>query len=231
MSDVFIPVSGGTMGAFLALPEQTPAPGLLLIQEIFGVNSNMRQLAQEWAARGYAVLCPDLFWRQQPGVQLTDQSEAEWQQAFALYKGFDLALGMSDLANSAQWLRAQTFCGAKIGAIGFCLGGRLATLLATTTTIDASIAYYPVALDQHTTELSQIKRPLLIHVATLDKYAVPAMREKYEPLLKTNPLVDYHLYEGLDHAFARRGGQHYNEAGAELALSRSQEFLKRYVIS
>ena len=112
---------GGTFQAYLAVPASGTGPGIVLLQEIFGVNHVMRDLADWYAARGFVVLCPDLFWRQEPGVQLTDQSEADWQRAFGLYQGLDEAKAVADAAATVDVLRRHPACRGAVGSVGFCL--------------------------------------------------------------------------------------------------------------
>lgn len=233
MPDILIKASdnSGSFGAYVAKPAGNgPFPGLILIQEIFGVNRNMRDWADSFAAQGYYCVVPDLFWRQEPGVQLTDQSKAEWDKAFALMNGFNLDKGMEDLAATLGWLRTQSEWSGKVGCAGFCLGGRLALLMATRTDIDAAVSYYGVFLQAHVGEFANIRKPLLMHVAALDKFALPEVRAQYEPALKALAPVEYHLYEGADHAFARVGGEHYDPAAAKLANDRTAAFLRMHLM-
>lgn len=228
MPDITIPASdnSGSFGAYVAKPQSGDRwPGLILIQEIFGVNRNMRNWADTLAAQGYYCVVPDLFWRQQPGVQLTDQTKEEWDKAFALMNGFNIDKGVEDLTTTLKWLRAQPDCTGKVGDVGFCLGGRLAVLMSTRTDIDASVSYYGVFLDNLVNEFGNIRKPLLMHVAELDKYATPDKRAIYEPVLKALAPVEYHLYVEADHAFARIGGEHYNAEAAKLANDRTAAFL------
>src|SRR3977135_3350939 len=139
MPDVTIEAAAG--GSFSAYIAGSGAAGLVVIQEIFGVNDVMRGITDEWAAKGYTAICPDLFWRQEPGVRITDQSEEEWKKAFALYQGFSEAKGVEDLIQTVKWLRDMRGC-ANVGTIGFCLGGKLAYLMATRSDADASVSYY-----------------------------------------------------------------------------------------
>ena len=111
---------GGAFSGYLALPEGGSGPGVVVIQEIFGVNLVMRGITDEWAAAGYVALCPDLFWRQEPGIQITDQSEAEWARAFELFGGFDLDKGVDDLNATIEHLRTLDECSGKVGSVGFC---------------------------------------------------------------------------------------------------------------
>jgi carboxymethylenebutenolidase len=145
MPDIAIACADGKFSAYVARPRTVPAPGLLVIQEIFGVNQVMRELADGFAAQGYLALCPDLFWRQEPGIQITDKTEAEWQKAFALFKGFNVAKGVNDLVVSLEHLRGLPDCTGAAGSIGYCLGGKLAYLMTTRSSSDCNVGYYGVA--------------------------------------------------------------------------------------
>src|SRR5690349_23704275 len=116
----------GEFAAYLATPASGRGPGLVVIQEIFGVNKVMRQIADSFAARGYFALAPDLFWRLEPGVQLTDKTDAEWQHAFGLMQKFDVDTGAKDIQACISYLRGLEGCSGKISAVGYCLGGLLA---------------------------------------------------------------------------------------------------------
>ena len=132
---------GGDFMGYLAMPETKSGPGVVVIQEIFGVNDFMREITDSYAKAGYMALCPDLFWRQEPNIQLTDQSEEEWARAFELFSGFDLDKGVQDLDSTIETLRVLDGCSDKVGTVGFCLGGRLAYLSATRTKADAAVGY------------------------------------------------------------------------------------------
>ncbi len=109
---------GGEFAAYLATPSAGEAPGIVVIQEIFGVNEVMRSLADWLAEEGFAALCPDLFWRQEPGIQITDRTDAEWARAFELLQGFDVDKGVDDIASTIDALRGSDACSGKIGAVG-----------------------------------------------------------------------------------------------------------------
>ena len=236
MPDVTIRAAdGGSFGAYLATPHGTGAagtgrgPGVVLIQEIFGVNKVMRDLADGFARQGHVVLCPDLFWRQEPGIQITDQTEAEWAKAFSLYKGFDEAKGVEDLKSTLAHLRKLPACTGKVGSVGYCLGGKLAYLMATRSDADSSVGYYGVAIDAALDEAKSIKKPLLLHIAEKDEYCPPPAQAKIKDTLKGNPQVSLHSYPGVDHAFARVGGQHYDKRSADLANQRTAEFFQKHL--
>jgi len=232
MPDVTINAKNGeSFSGYLALPTATssPAPGLLLIQEIFGVNANMRELTDSAAAQGFVALCPDLFWRQEPGVQLTDKTEAHWARAFELYKGFNEAAGVADLVTAGEYLRGRSECAGKIGSMGYCLGGKLAYLMATRGDTDCNVGYYGVGIEAALNEASAITKPLMLHIAQDDKFVPPAAQTAIQEQLAKVPLATIHLYPGCDHAFARVGGEHYDRAAAELANGRTAAFLKQHL--
>lgn len=230
MSSVTINAAdGGTFSAYLAQPEDETAPGLLVIQEIFGVNKVMRDLCDGFAAQGHLAICPDLFWRQEPGIDITDQSEEEWNKAFSLFQGFDEAAGVQDLIATLAFLREYPRCSGKVGTVGFCLGGKLAYLMATRSDADCSIGYYGVGIEEALDEAANISKPLMLHIAEKDQFCPPEAQAKIKTAMASTPLVTVHSYAGMDHAFARIGGAHYDKDAAELAHSRSAAFLKEHL--
>ena len=225
MSSVTINAAdGGTFSAYLAQPDQETAPGILVIQEIFGVNKVMRDLCDGFAAQGYVALCPDLFWRQEPGIDITDQSEEEWNQAFSLYQGFDEAAGVQDLIASLAFLREFPRCSGKAGSVGFCLGGKLAYLMATRSDADCSVGYYGVGIEDALDETGKIDKPLMLHIAEKDQFCPPEAQSKIIAAMQSASTVAVHSYSGVDHAFARIGGAHYDQEAADLANNRTATF-------
>jgi len=221
---------GATLGGYFAPPGNPgPAPGIVLIQEIFGVNAVMRDMADSLAGQGFAVVCPDLFWRQQPGVDIGDKSQAEWDQAFALFGGFDVDLGIADLIATLDWLRAHRATTGRIGTVGYCLGGQLAYLMACRSEVDAAVGYYAVRLTEFMDEAARITNPLLLHVAREDEFVPGADQDKVAAAFADNPHIALHRYDGLGHAFARPGGAHYDEAAAGLANRRTLDFFRRHL--
>jgi carboxymethylenebutenolidase len=232
MTDISIPAldGTGTFGGYMAEPDSVgQVPGLILIQEIFGVNKVMRDWCNLFAKQGFLAVCPDLFWRQKPGIQLTDHTQEEWKQAIAYMNSFNLDKGIEDLKSTLSWLRQQPRCTGKVGTVGFCLGGKLAVLMSTRTDTDVSVSYYGVGLEDYVGEYGSITKPLMLHVAELDTYATPELRAKYDPAFRANPHVQYHLYPGVSHAFARQGGENYNAEAARLANNRTSTFLHHHL--
>ncbi len=217
---------GGHFQAYVAMPAVLPAPAVIVIQEIFGVNAEMREKCDELAQAGYIAVCPDLFWRLEPGVQLSDKTQGEWDKAFDLMNRFDIDQGIEDLRAAIHAYKGHAQSTGLVGAVGYCLGGKLAYLLATRTNIDCAVSYYGVGLEALLAESQNIKKPLLLHIAARDKFVPPAAQEQIKQGLQSNSHISLHVYEGVDHAFARGQGQHYDEKAATLANTRTAAFLQ-----
>jgi len=221
---------GGSFSAYVARPQGSGAhPAIVVIQEIFGVNAVMRGICDNLAKEGYIAICPDLFWRQEPGIQLTDRSEAEWKRAFELFNGFDVDLGVEDLKSTLAAARGISGGNGKAGTIGYCLGGKLAFLMAARSDADANVSYYGVGLDALLGEAGGITKPLLMHIAEKDKFVPPEAQKKILDALLNKPGITLHVYQGVDHAFARVGGEHYDAAMAETANDRTRRHLKAHL--
>jgi carboxymethylenebutenolidase len=228
-TDITINGPDGSFGAYLAKPSGDSGPGIVVIQEIFGVNKVVRDIADAFAARGYFALAPDLFWRLEPGVQLTDKTDAEWKRAFELMTKFDADAGVKDIQACISYLRGLDGCTGKVGAVGYCLGGLLAYLTAARTDIDASVGYYGVNIDQKLDEAKNIKKSLMLHIAEKDQYVKPEAQKKIADALRGNSHITLHFYPQMDHAFAREGGAHYDKACADLANGRTSTFFKQHL--
>jgi carboxymethylenebutenolidase len=226
---ITITTDDGTFGAYVARPSRSPAPAVVVIQEIFGVNQVMRDITDGLAAEGFLAICPDLFWRIEPGIDITDKSEAEWKRAFELFNAFDVDKGVEDIAATIDLIRADPGCSGKVGAVGFCLGGLLAFLTAARTDADASVSYYGVGIDSRLAEADKLVHPLLMHIAEEDEFTPPEARDLILRTLKDHPQIEIYTYPGCNHAFARAGGEHYNEAAAKLANGRTLTFLKKHL--
>ena len=185
---------GGEFAAYLALPASGHGPGIVVLQEIFGVNEFMRSVCDWYAAHGFLAICPDLFWRQDPGVELTDKSEADWQKAFALYNGLDEAKAVEDSAAAVEFLRQHPACSGRVGAVGFCLGGNLAWLLSVRFKFDCAVGYYGVSIEKTLNEAKNLSSPLMLHIAGRDQFCPPQAQQQIHEALDGNPLVMIHDY-------------------------------------
>ncbi len=216
----------GEFAAYVWEPKGTEKAGaVVLIQEIFGVNDALRATGEELAAQGFIAIAPDLFWRQKPGVNLTDKSEAEWKQAFDLLNGFDQDKGVEDLKVTLEAARKLPRSNGNAGTMGFCLGGRLALLMATRSDSDVNVSYYGVGLDSLVPEFDNIASPLMLHIAEKDEYFPADAQERLLDALEESEWVDAFIYPGVQHAFARVNGVHYDARAAVIANGRTTELL------
>ena len=226
MPDITIQAADGSgaFSAYCATPASGSGPGIVVLQENFGVNQVMRDLCDGFAAEGYIAVAPDLFWRIEPGVQLTDKSQAEWDKVFELMSAFlpDFEKGVGDIAH----IRAMDGWTGKVGAVGYCLGGGLAYATACFTNAGACSGDYPVQIEGSLDMAGGIKKPLILYVAELDGFCPPEAQEKIKWTLSANDHVTVHSYANVDHAFARVGGDHFDAAAAQAANGRMPELFK-----
>lgn len=226
-------VDRDSFSSYLAGPDTTPAPGLILMQYICGVNKVMRDLADRFASQGYLVAVPDLFWRQEPGVQLIDDpanpSPEEQSRALELNAGFVDDTAIEDLKSTVAYLRGHERCSGRVGALGYCLGGRMAYLTATRSNADCSVGYYGVNIDNYLNEARNIDRPLMLHIASNDELCSKEAHDAIVQTLGAIPSVTLYEYENTGHAFALEGGHNYDAAAAGLANERSDAFLTAHL--
>ena len=219
----------GSFDAFFAPaagPDVGPKAGIVvLIQEIFGVNASMKATASQVAEQGYHVLVPDLFWRLKPGIDLTDKTDAEFKQALAYMNQFDQTKGIADLKSTVAYARTMDGSNGKVGTMGYCLGGRLAMMMATDSDADVNISYYGVGLDGLLGGLDHVSAPLLLHIADADGFFPAEGRAKVVEAAKGRSHVHAYTYAKADHAFARVNGVHWQARGATIANGRSAEAL------
>ncbi len=229
MSGETITIKGpdGSFSGYLSKPKSGTGPGIVVIQEIFGVNKVMRDLTDWYASQGFVALCPDLFWRIEAGIDITDQTEEEWKQAFDLFGKFDVDKGIVDIGATIDTLRPMTT--GKVGAVGYCLGGQLAYLTACHTSSDASVGYYGVNIQNRLDDAKGIKKPLMLHIAGKDEFVPPEAQEQVVAGLRDNSHVTIHRYPDNDHAFARPGGAHYDKKTADEANDRTVKFFQRHL--
>ena len=221
--------NGGEMGAYVAYPDTTPAGSVIAIMEIWGVNDTMRHHAKEYAEAGYICLVPDLFWRQEQGVELSDRNPADVEKAFDLYYGFDYDLGVEDMEDVEAYLKTLPESNGKVGAVGYCLGGKLCYMMCCRTEIDCAVAYYGTYIEHNIREVGNLHRPFMLHMAMKDRWVQAEVNELLLRKLSPNPLVEIHQYPGADHAFARHGGLTYSKPEADKALDLSIEFFNRHL--
>ncbi|MEX0960045.1 MAG: dienelactone hydrolase family protein [Burkholderiales bacterium] len=217
---------GGKFRGYLTVPASGKGPGIVLCQEIFGINAYVREVAEYYAEEGYVVLAPDLFWRMEKDVDL-GYSPEEWQKAFEFFQKFDVDKGMNDITAAVKTLRTRPEVVGKVGALGFCLGGKLAYLAAARSGVDVAVGYYGVGIEQSLDEAKNIKCPLVLHFAEKDKFVPAEAVQKIRDTFKTRHDVEIYAYPGVDHAFARTGGDHFDKPSALMAHHRSIAMFRR----
>ncbi len=217
----------GTFAGYLATPhDDAVSAGIVVVQEIFGVNAGIRAIADAWAAQGYTALAPDLFWRLQPGVELDADAPSDAEQAFALYRRFDVDKAVADIEAAIKALRAHGCT--SVGVVGYCLGGLLAYLSATRTDSDASVSYYGGGIDARLGEAGAIGKPLLMHIAGRDHIVPEAARAAVIATLSQNRHATLYSYDA-DHAFARHSGSARDPVAAGQADARTQAFVAEHL--
>ena len=219
-----IQADDGQFQAYLALPRGGKGPGIVLLQEIFGVNEHVRNVADQYAADGYMVLAPDLFWRSAPRIELGYEGE-DLQSAYTLMQACDVALAQSDITATTRALRALPGVGSKIAALGYCFGGRLAYLTGASGDVDAAIAYYGGGIQNDLERADGVKVPLLLHFGGQDSHiptdAVKQIAERFDD----NPDVEIHVYPDAGHGFNCSHRASYHQRSAAQAHGNSLIFL------
>jgi len=205
--------ASGDIPAFVARPAGQAKGAIIVIQEVFGVNPGIVKKTEDWAAKGYLAVAPDVFWRQEPGVELDSDKPEEFKKAIDLMMAHDFDRGLEDLKAVLAWIRRQ-------GS---------AYQMAARTDIEAAVGYYGVGIDQMLGEKDTIKGKLLLHVPTADGFVPPEAQKAMHEGLDGHPNVILMDYPGLDHGFADTFSNRRDEAGAQLADSRTEAFFGQYV--
>jgi carboxymethylenebutenolidase len=180
----------GSFGAYVARPALAKAPAVVVIQEIFGVNADLRATCDELAAVGFVAISPDLFWRAAPRIDMNKLDEGEWKKAFELYQSFDFDRGVCDIAATVAAARGLQGASGKVGVMGFCMGGLLTFLTATRHNVDAAVEYYGGGTDQYVGEGKNLKSPLVVHLAEEDEFISKEAQAKIKSGLAQNRFVD-----------------------------------------
>jgi carboxymethylenebutenolidase len=217
----------GTFNAYIARPKTSPASTVVVLQELFGVNADIRKTCDELAEQGFVAVAPDLFWRQEPGVDLTVTSEADWQHGLRLYQAYDRDAGVRDIKDTLDTVAKLPECTGKIAVQGYCLGALMTFLAAVRCHVDAAVAYHGADTEKYLGEADKLSAPLLMHLGEEDEFISKAAQAQIKAALATKPNASVYSYPGQRHAFARHNGAHYNAAAAALANGRTSEFLRK----
>lgn len=223
-----IPTGNETFGGYLALPKGGKGPAVVIIQEIFGVNSHIRSVADQYAAAGYVALAPDVFWRTQPRVELGYEG-ADRDKGIELLQKTDVHQAAADIAAAAAALRARPEVDGKVAGIGYCFGGRLAYLAAASGAFDVAVSYYGGGIQNHLDVANHVTQPILFHYAGLDHGISPEQVSQVKAAFAGRPHADFHLYPDADHGFNCNVRAAYNQRAAALAHGRTLQFLAEHL--
>ena len=218
----------GAFAAYVARPKTSPAPAVVVLQELFGVNADIRKTCDELAEQRFLAVAPDLFWRQEPGIDLNVTSEADWQHGLRLYGAYDRDTGVKDVKDTVDAARSLPECNGKVAILGYCLGALMVFLTSVHHRgIDAAVAYHGGDTEKYLGEVDWLNTPLLMHLAEEDEFISKAAQAAIKAALANKPNTTVYSYPGQNHAFSRHGGTHYNAEAAALAHERTYAFLNR----
>jgi carboxymethylenebutenolidase len=217
----------GAFDAYIARPKTLPAPAVVVLQELFGVNADIRKTCDELAEQGFVAVAPDLFWRQEPGVALNVTSEADWQHGLRLYQAYDRDAGVRDIKDTLDAAAKLLEGTGKTGVQGYCLGALMTFLTAVRCHVDAAVAYHGADTEKYLSEVDNLRAPILMHLGEEDEFISKAAQAEIKGALAGKPNATVYSYPGQRHAFARHDGAHYDPASARLANDRTSEFLHK----
>ena len=229
ISHITINSDDGDFRAYVAYPGRSNVPAVVVLHEVFGVNADMRQTCSELAAAGFLAVCPDLFWRLEPGIDLSVTSEADWKKALSLYAAFDRDKGRADIVAAASAAAGLEGASGKVGLLGFCLGGLMTFLALTRKHFDAAVMYHGAETEKYLGEADRISTPMLMHLAKEDEFISKDAQHQIKAALAGRPNVEIYSYGGCQHGFARHKGAHYDANAAALANGRTLTFLRRHL--
>lgn len=227
---ILVETSEGDFGAYIARPRTTaPAPALVVLHEVFGVNADMQQSCDELASAGFIAICPDLFWRQEPGLELSHWTPDEWAKGLALYQAYDRDAGVRDVVNALTFARSIEGASGRVGLTGYCLGGLLTFLTSARTRVDAAAAYYGGGIEGYVDEMAAVSDPLMMHLGDLDEFIDHEAQARIKRAAASSNCVVVHSYPDCSHAFARNTGHHFDPAAATLANARTRDFFHQHL--
>jgi len=217
----------GRFSAYIVRPRSLPAPAVVVLHEVFGVNADIRKTCDELAENGFIAIAPDLFWRQEPGVDLSVTSEPDWQHGLRLYGAYDRDAGAKDVRDTVNNVAQLPDCTGKVAVLGYCLGGLMSFLTSVRYAVDAAVVYHGGDTEKYLGEVDGLKAPMLMHLAEEDEFISKAAQAQIKTALAKKPNATVFSYAGQNHAFSRHNGAHYNAQAAALANGRTREFLRR----
>ena len=191
----------GEFGAYLSQLPANPGPGIVMLHEILGITPWIEEVADQFAARGYCVAAPDMFWRLEPNF-VADYRIPEQREKGLRFRGeINHDKAIEDIVTAIENLQARPECNGKIGIIGFCMGGTLTYLSAARLKPDAAVIYYGTEVQNFLGEGPNISCPTIFHAGDHDHHVPLELLKEIRGALEGLPSVTFHLYDA-DHAFA-----------------------------
>jgi carboxymethylenebutenolidase len=226
----YITIDGrnGSFKAYIARPKATPVSAVIVLQELFGVNTDIREHCDELCAQGYLAVAPDLYWAQEPGVDLSVRSQADWDHGVRLNQNYDRDAGAKDVKDTVDTVVAMPECNGRVAVLGYCIGG-LMTYLTTARFggITAAVAFHGGDTEKYLGEAAGVNVPMLMHLAGDDEFMPHAAQKAIKAAFAGKSNVAIYTYPGQHHAFSRHNGEHYDADAANLANDRISDFLHK----
>ncbi len=219
----------GAFHAYIARPAKLPSPAVVVLQELFGVNADIRATCDELASKGFIAIAPDLYWRLEPGIDLNVRSEADWQHGLRLNTAFDRDTGAKDIMETVRTVVELPESTGRVALQGYCIGGLMAFITAARYEVDAAVAYHGGDTEKYLGEVGGLHAPLLMHLGEEDEFISKTAQAEIKAALAKKPNATVYSYPGQRHAFSRHNGLHYNAAAAALANGRTSEFLHQHL--
>lgn len=218
---------GKAFDAVLNVPPRIPAPGIVMVPEMYGLTQPLLEVAARFSEQGFVVALVDIFWRLGPSIVL-GYDKAGSDQARVYHNAFDYDLGLKDVQSAVTLLRGRAECNGKVGVVGYCLGGTVAYLAAARTDADASASYYGTRIQNFLDDARTIDHPLVLHFGELDHTTPPEILKLIMPAIAGKPHVTAHVHQGAGHAFANhRRPDRYHAAATARADAQTFELFRR----
>lgn len=218
---------GGSMPAFVASPDGGGGPGLVLLQEIFGLTDYLKSRARDLAEIGYVTVVPELYWRIGPGIVSDETNEAGLQEAFGNMSKLDVGKAVDDAIATLEHVRRMPDTGGRAGVMGFCLGGRLAYEVGINSNPDVVVSYYGAGTPDRLDDAPKLTCPVIFHYGGADTFILPEHAERVREVF-SRPSAEFHMHAGAGHAFDNiRSPMFYNKAARDASWPQTVSFLRR----
>ena len=222
-------LDGGEFAGYLALPDSGSGPGLVVIQEIFGVNDYIKNCCQRLSELGYLALAPDLYWRLDSGIAIDEREPSGLQRALGYVRRLDFTKARDDGTAALEHIRGlPELVGRQAGILGFCLGGNIAFMVAAVSNPVTCVSYYGSAISDTLNLATQISCPILFHFGDADANIPLKKQQAIMKAFARHPQAEFHVHEGAGHAFDNyNAAMMYQEQASREAWAQTVDFLKR----